>query len=303
MKNPRAGIMVLMMLSAVWAGIAPAQAPKSQPIRKPPPASATSANEPGRQLANQGVSNVPACSSCHGARGEGNAAGGFPRIAGQSQYYIVRQLESYADGSRENPVMAPMAKAMSREQRDAVGAYYAGLGPAAPQKQKQAAAGAAATRTRGAVLATVGDEKRQVQACANCHGPGGRGEPPVYPYLAGQHAGYLAASLAEWKSGKRNNDPSKQMPFIAGQLTDEDIKSLAQYYASQSVPPPAARLLLQVPAQAAASGQVKRGTAPTPTQGVGSEQGALTMGGGQGPGGGGAASGSGPSGSPSGNTP
>jgi len=58
-----------------------------------------------------------------------------------------------------------------------------------------------------------------------------------------------------------------------------------------------------VPAQAAASGQVKPGTAPTPTQGVSSEKGGPTMGGGQGPGGGGAASGSGPSGSPSGNTP
>src|SRR5690606_11353689 len=68
---------------------------------------------------------VNACIPCHGERGEGNAAAGNPRIAGQSRHYIARQLESYLNGSRRDPVMEPIAKGLPREVREAIAAYYA----------------------------------------------------------------------------------------------------------------------------------------------------------------------------------
>jgi cytochrome c553 len=251
----------------------------------------------GAQIANQGAGNgVAACASCHGAKGEGNAGANFPRLAGQSQAYLAKQLASYANGSRNNPIMMPIAKGLSPEQIQAVSAYYAGLNaPAA-----KAAAPAAPVAKRGEQLANVGDNGLGVQGCANCHGPGGMGEPPVYPYLSGQHASYLTQALGEWKSGARNTDPSMQMNMIAKRLSDADISALASYYAAQPAPPPASQLTNmaagtpQRPAATGTSGQPAGGTAAS---GAGVEQGEPTSGGAQGIGGGGAASGTGPQGS------
>ena len=40
------------------------------------------------------------CSVCHGARGEGNRDFGAPALVGQSDWYLVRQLEKYKSGMR-----------------------------------------------------------------------------------------------------------------------------------------------------------------------------------------------------------
>ena len=256
----------------------------------------------GARLVSQGApeNGVPACASCHGARGEGMAAGGFPRLAGQSAAYLARQIESFRQDARSHPVMSPIAKAMTQAQNQAAAAYYAGLAAApagvAPARQPAAPPNAAAARTdsgeqRGLRLASVGDDAAQVQACANCHGPGGAGEPPAYPYLAGQHAAYLVSALGQWKNGSRKNDPSSQMPAIAARLNDSDITALAAYYASQ--PAPSRSLAANAPPRAARSTPAGRGGPPAaqPSQGAGTEQGAPLTGGSQGPGGGGGTTG------------
>jgi len=249
---------------------------------------------------------VTACVACHGAQGEGNPAGGFPRIAGQSQYYLAKQLAAFANESRNNPVMTPIAKAMSEQQMRDVGAYYASAeapatSPAAGPANGKPAAGAL---ERGRLLAGVGDESIHVQACANCHGPAGAGEAPTYPYLAGQHASYLSTALAEWKGGTRNTDASGQMPAIAKLLSAQDIAALAAFYSAQQPPAPAGRMVniaagsSDKPAVAAAPAAAGPKTGESaPMQGTGSEQGSPVTGGSQGIGGGGGASGAGPSGS------
>lgn len=259
--------------------------------------SAQSEVELGRQIANNGTQNgVAACASCHGAQGEGNAAGGFPRIAGQSQAYMARQLSAYARDARNNPVMAAIASAMTPQQIAATSTYYATLAaPSTPPAEKASADAMA----RGRMLAEIGDEKIAVQACANCHGPGGSGEPPTYPYLAGQHGGYLSSSLQRWKNGTRKTDPSQQMNMIASRLSDGDIAALSAYFSSQPAPQPAVARM-NIPASAGAASGSSGAQPSVPASGTGSEQGAATSGGGQGPGGGGA-SGAGPSGSRSGN--
>jgi cytochrome c553 len=250
------------------------------------------------QTAADGNNNATAtCVACHGAKGEGNAQMNAPRIAGQSQTYLARQLTAYANGSRNNQVMAPIAKQLTEQQIAAISSYYAGL--AAPSLKTSSTA-ATNLLKRGQTLATIGDEKLGVQACGNCHGPDGAGEPPTYPYLAGQHGAYLNAALGEWKSGARHTDLSQQMNMIAKRLNDNDIAALSAYYAAQPAPIPASQRS-NVP-----TGSVARPTTPgsttqggsTPVTGTGTEQGAATSGGSQGPGGGGGASGSGPSGNP-----
>jgi cytochrome c553 len=63
------------------------------------------------------------CSSCHGDKGQGMAA--FPRLAGQHADYLSAQLAAYADGSRANPIMGPMAKSLSAKQAQSIAAWLA----------------------------------------------------------------------------------------------------------------------------------------------------------------------------------
>ncbi|MCS6474378.1 c-type cytochrome, partial [Burkholderia thailandensis] len=56
----------------------------------------------GKTIATQGATTgVAACIGCHGAQGEGNAAAGFPRLAGTNAAYLAAQLAAFADGSRQ----------------------------------------------------------------------------------------------------------------------------------------------------------------------------------------------------------
>ena len=177
-------------------------------------------------------SGVQLCAHCHGAQGEGNAADATPRIAGQPQAYLERQLAAYADGRRNSEVMTPIARQLAPEQRAALSAHYSDLRTRAGKSPRPALG-----NDRGRTLATRGDQVRNVQACQSCHGPGGVGLGNGNPYLAGQERRYLETVLGEIKSGNRKTDPSGQMNQIAGNLGDADIKALAAYFASQPPPP------------------------------------------------------------------
>jgi cytochrome c553 len=78
----------------------------------------------GQQIFEHGVPDkgVPACASCHGAQAQG--AGQFPRLAGQHEAYLLRQIEVFKNGTRANaPVMTAVAHTLSDEQAKAVAAY------------------------------------------------------------------------------------------------------------------------------------------------------------------------------------
>ena len=67
--------------------------------------------------------NVPACQSCHGAKGEGSSAG--PRLAGQHAIYLTKQLERLRVAMRESKSMYHDIKAMTDAQIQALVAYLA----------------------------------------------------------------------------------------------------------------------------------------------------------------------------------
>ena len=188
----------------------------------------------------QAPSGVPeaaqSCTLCHGPRGAGNSAGGIPRIAGLPQYYSARQLRSYANGTRQNPAMDAVARSMSPRDVAIVAAYFAQVD--APVVRSAVPTARPGASERGRVLATTGSRKLGVQACNNCHGPAGVGEPPAIPYLAGQGASYLTATLNAWRAGIRRNDAGGQMAVIARALTPEAIADVARYYSSLPAPPP-----------------------------------------------------------------
>ncbi|GLK76540.1 cytochrome c [Methylopila jiangsuensis] len=174
------------------------------------------------------------CKACHGPAGGGNPAAGFPRLAGLSRDYVVRQLDAYADGSRTQPTMTAIAKALSLEERMAVATYFeAARAPAAVDAKP----GDEAAIARGADLARDGDWSEGLPACGQCHGPDGRGVAPDFPPLAGQSEKYLKGQLDAWRQGKRSSDPLHLMTAIASKLDDADVAAAAAYYAS--LPPSA----------------------------------------------------------------
>jgi len=172
---------------------------------------------------------TPACQACHGDHGEGSPAVHAPRIAGQSADYLKKQLDDFAIGTRDNPIMAMIARALSDQQRTELAARYAAM--SAPYVA-QGASFSAAQLARGHQLAYQGDENKRVQACNNCHGPDGTGLPHSTPYLAGQSAQYLASAIQAWQQGTRRNDAGNLMSSVAGRLDDADISGVTGYYAS-----------------------------------------------------------------------
>lgn len=75
---------------------------------------------------------VSACSACHGPAGLGNAAAGFPRLAGQHSVYIVDQLKKFQSNERHNDVgdmMRDIAQRMTDSEMQAVADFVQGLHP------------------------------------------------------------------------------------------------------------------------------------------------------------------------------
>jgi cytochrome c553 len=66
------------------------------------------------------------CAACHGAAGI-SAVPMYPNLAGQKEAYLAKQLKDFKTGKRKDPVMAPMAMALSDEDIANVAAYYASL--------------------------------------------------------------------------------------------------------------------------------------------------------------------------------
>ncbi|MEZ5658498.1 MAG: c-type cytochrome [Burkholderiaceae bacterium] len=68
--------------------------------------------------------------------------------------------------------------------------------------------------------------------CAACHGADGNSATSANPHLAGQHAGYLAKQLADFKSQARAN------PIMAGMvanLSEADMRDVAAWFSQQTL--------------------------------------------------------------------
>jgi cytochrome c553 len=170
------------------------------------------------------------CRSCHGADGGGQAAAGFPRLAGLDEHYLARQLDGFADGSRASPVMQPVAGALSPQEREALAAFYSRL--AAPKTPARPAATAQQDEL-GQQLATRGRWSEGIPPCERCHGPGGVGVGSGFPPLAGQPGVYLANQLRAWRAGARRNDPLQLMQTVSKALDEKDIDAVAAWFAAE----------------------------------------------------------------------
>jgi cytochrome c553 len=186
-------------------------------------------NPAGSAIAAKGTAaGAAACIACHGAKGEGNAAAGFPRLAGLPAAYLAAQLDQFAAARRQSPVMGPIAKQLTGPERKAVADYYGAL-PAAPALGGGDKAALRQADT-GRWLALRGRWDANLPACVQCHGPGGGGIGAAFPALAGQSSAYLAAQLHAFKSGARAGGPQDLMKVVASKLSDGDITAVANYF-------------------------------------------------------------------------
>ncbi|TAN05183.1 MAG: c-type cytochrome [Rhodanobacteraceae bacterium] len=174
---------------------------------------------------------APACASCHGAEGGGQAAAGFPRLAGLNAAYLRKQLDDFANGTRANPVMQPIAAALNESERKTMAEYYHRM--PVPAALSKPVTRMPADHSLGARLALRGLWGKQVPACVACHGPHGIGVGAHFPPLAGQPAAYIAAQLNDWKQGTRHNDPLALMQHVSSALDEQDIHAVAAWFAAQ----------------------------------------------------------------------
>jgi cytochrome c553 len=230
---------LLGLIAVVLVGTAVAQQATQTPApaaATPPPVAVVTKEAPAKAGdPKAGAQKAGVCAACHGV--DGNSADAlYPRIAGQHERYIARQLALYKSGERENAIMLGQAANLSAQDMRDIGAYFASQKPqnAGVADESVIKAGPYADMKYYEVGQKIYRYGRDgVAACAACHGPTGRGNPgPSYPSITGQHASYTQAKLSEFRNGLvwgKGDNARAQMAEIAKKLTEEEVAALATY--------------------------------------------------------------------------
>jgi cbb3-type cytochrome c oxidase subunit III len=200
----------LMSLSVAWAN------EEKAPAAADPAKGSTlySNGDPSR--------GILACVACHGAAGNSTITQN-PKLAGQHDAYIQKQLHNFKGPDRNNAIMTGIAKALGEDDVRNIAAYL---------EQQKPAPGSARNKNTvdlGKKIYRAGIVEKQVPACAGCHGPNGSGIPAQYARLAGQHQDYTIAQLTNFRTGTRAN--SAQMTAVGKRMSDEEMQAVADYIA------------------------------------------------------------------------
>lgn len=182
-----------------------------------------------------GESKAAVCAACHGTDGN-SPTDEFPSLAGQGARYIVKQLQDYKSGARENAIMQAQVMGLSEEDMQDLAAFYA----AQTSTQRRADPELVEMGER---LYRGGNLESGVSACSGCHGPAGDGiEAAAFPALAGQYARYTASQLRAFRAAGRDdldapayrhNDTEAEEPgmmqSVAARMTDREIQAVASF--------------------------------------------------------------------------
>ena len=177
-----------------------------------------------------GEAQTMVCAACHGADGN-SAAPTFPKLAGQGQKYLYKQLQDIRDGARPVPTMVGQLDGKSNQDLADIAAYYAAQSRTGGQTDPELLA-------LGEAVYRGGIPERDVAACTACHSPTGAGNAPAgFPALAGQHAEYIAAQLVAYRrgyedeTGRINDGDTRIMRITAFGLSDREIEAVSSYAA------------------------------------------------------------------------
>ncbi|KAF1070098.1 MAG: Cytochrome c4 [Pseudomonas citronellolis] len=173
--------------------------------------------------AKAGQAKAAVCGACHGADGN-SMAPNFPKLAGQGDKYLLKQMHDIKDGKRTVLEMTGLLTNLSDQDLEDIAAYFSsqkmGIGMADPKIVGQ-----------GEALFRGGKLAEGMPSCIGCHAPNGVGnEPAAFPRLGGQHSAYVAKQLTNFREGDRTNDgDSMIMRSIAAKLSNKDIAAISSY--------------------------------------------------------------------------
>ena len=193
-------------------------------------ASACSTPERSRETANP---NTPAiamaqqvCSNCHGLDGN-SVSPNFPRLAGQTEPYLVEQLTSFRSRDRVDPAgfiyMWGLSRNLTDEQIKGLASYFASQKPIAIVYRS----GNTLLASQGKAIFEGGVPSKNVPGCSLCHGPQGQGNA-LYPRIAAQHADYLVKQLGAFQRAGVRPDGGV-MKDISHDLSREEMLAVASY--------------------------------------------------------------------------
>lgn len=169
-----------------------------------------------------GQGKAAVCSGCHGADGN-SMIPSFPKLAGQGEVYLTRQLIDIRDGARNVAEMTGILTGRSYQDLADIAAYYASqkgtIGATNPNMLEL-----------GRQIYRAGIAEKGVAACSACHSPTGAGNPQAgFPALGGQHAAYLVSTLKAYRTNTRNNGQAVMMQQVAAIMSDKEIEAVASY--------------------------------------------------------------------------
>ncbi|MBI1422674.1 MAG: cytochrome c4 [Gammaproteobacteria bacterium] len=163
------------------------------------------------------------CGYCHEYDGNPSMEK-YPKLGGQKQAYIIKQLQDYRDGKRDGKGMMDTASTLLSDQDiQTVAEFFSRQKPGVT-----AAEPSAGNFPQARELWEHGSKERMIVACTLCH----TAADPEIPYLSGQHAEYLAEQLRAFKQKARTNDVATIMQFLAERLSDQEIVQLSQFIAT-----------------------------------------------------------------------
>ena len=176
--------------------------------------------------AGEALATALGCGGCHNADGN-SVLPGNPKLAGQHEQYIVKQINDFKSMTRASDIMMGMASMVaSDEDAQNIGAYFAS------QKSTNDAADESKVAL-GRDIYRGGNSTTGVPACMGCHGLNGSGNPTAkYPTLAGQQVAYTMTQLKAFREGTRANDSASMMRNVAAHMSNTEIEAVANYITS-----------------------------------------------------------------------
>jgi len=199
----------LTNVSAYYGNLDPAQ---------PASAAAPAAGDP----VELGKAAAGTCGACHGEHGVSKTPG-VPSLVGLVPSYLMTALKEYQSGQRKDEMMKSLLGSVSDSDLKNIVLYYA------LQKAERVQTPSAGDQAKG---------KAAAAACASCHGAQGVSGNAANPSLAGQDAEYLAAAVRAYRDGLRSDETMKA---VVASLSDDAIKDIAAFYASQQPSQPNVR--------------------------------------------------------------
>lgn len=218
----------LIAAACLWAGAVPAQQavqPRAPGIESDDYVWNVVENEELRALrinasVSRGAAVYRVCHGCHRAGGIGTPDGVYPRLAGQHDTFLIKQLVDIRVGRRDNAKMYPFANEHAISTNDIADlAAYLNAQPSPPDNAK------------GDGKALARGESLYRRDCTSCHGARGEGHAErFFPRVGRQHYPYLLHESTDIRDGKRRNANPAMVRAVKG-YSDEDLAAVADYMA------------------------------------------------------------------------